>query len=77
MTPVCEGAGSHFALKQSLVIFVLWLGALVISCETIGQDSCMLAVSHPLETLRTDQHFQMCPQRVSGHVMPLWAYPNE
>ena len=51
MTPVCEGAGSHFALKQSLVIFVLWLGALVISCETIGQDSCMLAVSHPLETL--------------------------
>ena len=25
MAPVCEGAGSYFALEQSLVIVVLWV----------------------------------------------------
>ena len=52
MTPVCEGAGSYFALEQSLVIFVMWPNALVILCSKFGQNSRILAVSQPLEALR-------------------------
>ena len=52
MAPVCEGAGSYFAIEQSLVIFVMWPNALVILCRKFGQNSCILVVSQPLETLR-------------------------
>ena len=52
MAPVCEGAGSYFALEQSLVIFVMWPNALVILCSQFGQNSCILVVSQPLEALR-------------------------
>ena len=51
MAPVCEGAGSYFALEQSLVIFVMWPSALVTLCNKFGQNSCMLVVSLPLEAL--------------------------
>ena len=43
MMPVCEGAGSHFAPEQSLVIFVMWPSALVTLCK---QMDSMLVVSH-------------------------------
>ena len=33
MTPVYEGAGSHFAQEQSFVIFVLWPSALATLCK--------------------------------------------
>ena len=52
MVPVCEGTGSYFALEQSLVIFVMWPSALVILCSKFGQNSCILVVSQPLESLR-------------------------
>ena len=52
MTPVCDRVGSHFALEWSLVIFVLWTSALATLCNTFGQNSCILVVSHPLEALR-------------------------
>ena len=52
MEPVCEGAGSYFALEQLLVIFVMWLNALVTLCNKFGQNSCMLVVSQLLEALR-------------------------
>ena len=51
MTPVCDVTGSHFALERSLVIFVLWTSALATLCNKFGQNSCMLVVSLPLETL--------------------------
>ena len=70
MAPVCDGAGSYFAQEQSLVIFVMWPSALVISCNKFGQNSCMLVVSQPLEALRRSE---MWPQRVSGHVIPLYG----
>ena len=38
VTPVFEGAGSHFALKQSLVIFLLWPSALGTLCNKFGQN---------------------------------------
>ena len=37
MTPVCEGAGSHFVLEQSLVIFAMWPSALATLCKQFGQ----------------------------------------
>ena len=49
ITPVCEGAGSHFTLEQSLVIFVMCPRALVTSSNTFGQTSCVLAMSNLLE----------------------------
>ena len=52
MTPVCEGAGSHFVLEHSFVIFVMWHSALVTLCNTFGKNSCILVVSQPLEALR-------------------------
>ena len=52
MTPVSEGAGSHFAREQSLLIFVMRPITLVILCNKFGQKSCMLVVSQPLEALR-------------------------
>ena len=39
MTPVCDGAGSHFAIEQSLVIYVLWPSALATLCNKLGQNS--------------------------------------
>ena len=52
MAPVCEGAGSYFALEQSLVIFVMWPNALVILCSKFVQNNRILVVSQPLEALR-------------------------
>ena len=52
MAPVCDGASSHFALEQSLVIFLQWPSALATLCNTFGQSSCILVVSQPLEALR-------------------------
>ena len=72
MAPVYEGAGSYFALEQSLMIFVMWPSALATLCNKFGQNSCMLVVSLPLEALhRSAFSIQVWPQRVSGHVMPL------
>ena len=51
MTQVCDGTGSHFGLKRSLLIFVLWPSALATLCNKFGQNSCILVVSHPLEAL--------------------------
>ena len=51
MTPLCEGAGSHFALEHSLVIFVMWRSALVILCNKFVKNSCILVVSQPQEAL--------------------------
>ena len=49
ITPVCEGAGSHFTLGQSLVIFVMWPRALVTSINTFEQTSYVLATWNLLE----------------------------
>ena len=51
MTPVSEGAGSHFAREQSLLIFVMRPITLVKLCKKFGQKS-WLVVSQPLEALR-------------------------
>ena len=57
MTPVCEGEGDHFALDESLVIFVMWPSALVTLCKKYGQNSCMLVVSHWKHCV--SKHFQI------------------
>ena len=44
IAPVCEGAGSHFILEQSLVIFVKCPRSLVTSSNTFGQTSYVLAM---------------------------------
>ena len=72
MTLLCEGAGSHFVLEHSLVIYVMWPSALVTSCNTFGKNSCILVVSQPLGALCRSA-FSNLPQRVSGHVIPLYG----
>ena len=62
MSPVCDGAGSHFVLEQSLMIFVLRPSASTTLYHKYGQNSCILVVS--------DQHFKIWPRRASGHVIP-------
>ena len=49
IAPVCEGAGSHFILEQSLVIFVKCPRSLVTSSNIFGQTSYVLAMSNILE----------------------------
>ena len=72
MTPVCEGAGSHFAIEQPLVIFVLWPSALATLCNKFGQNSCILVVSQPLEALHRSA-FSNVAATASGHVIPLYV----
>ena len=49
ITPVCEGAVSHFILEQSLVIYVKCPRSLVTSSNTFGQTIYVLAMSNLLE----------------------------
>ena len=49
ITPVCEGAGSHCTLEQSLVTFVMCPRVLVTSSNTFGHTSYVLTISNLLE----------------------------
>ena len=60
MAPVCEGAGSYFALEQSLVIFVMWPNALVILCSKFGQNNRILVVSHKYITALRAGNWDPC-----------------
>ena len=71
MAPVCDGAGSHFALEQSLVIFVLWPTTL---CKQFGQNRCILVVSQPLEASHRSGFSNLAATGIwSGHVIPLYG----
>ena len=72
MAPVCEGAGSYFALEQSLVIFIMWPSALVISYSKFGQNSCILVVSQPLEAMRRSTFSNVAATRIWSCDTPLW-----
>ena len=61
MAPVCEGTSSHFALGQSLVIYVIWPRVLLTLCNKFGQNSCMLVASQPFEVLRRSAFSNVAP----------------
>ena len=71
ITPVCEGAGNCFALEQSLVIFVMWPSALVTLCNKFAQNSCMLVVSLPLETLHISSFSNLAAMGIWSCDIPL------
>ena len=68
MTPVCEGAGSHL----SLVITVLWPSALATLSNKFGQNSCILVVSQPLETLHRSAFSNLAIMGIWSCDTPLW-----
>ena len=69
MIPAREGAGSHFAPEQSLVIFVMRRSALITMCNKWTVR--WLCHSHWKHCV--NQHFPMWPQRVSGQVIHLYG----
>ena len=66
------GTDSHFALKRSLVVFVLWSSALATVCNKFGQNSCILVVSHPLEALRRSAFSNLAATDSWSCDTPLW-----
>ena len=57
VTPVCEGAGSNFALRQSLLLFVLWPTALATLYNKFG--IVVFWLHHSQWKHCVDQHFQI------------------
>ena len=72
MTPVGEGAGGHFAVEQSLVIFLLWPSALATLCNKFGQNSCILVVSQSLEALCSSAFSNLAATGIWSCDTPLW-----
>ena len=72
MTLLCEGAGSHFVLEHSLVIYVVWPSELVTSCNKFGKNSCILVVSQPLETLCRSAFSNLAATGIWSCDTPLW-----
>ena len=72
MAPVYVGAGSHFALEPSLVIFVMWSSALVSLCSKFGQNICMLVVSPPLEALHRSAFLSLAAKGIWSRDTTLW-----